>query len=142
MRLDGGDLLTSLPKQDTLLVEAAVHLAGSRVAPVVQWADRKFDERRAARPGLPAGRPDLVDAGYNRSLKIGVGRQHTDTEQDRLQVVAQLQVYVYGDCEAGGDSSPRAVADLSAAVRAFVDEVPTAREGAPLICQRRCPSGV
>jgi hypothetical protein len=95
MRLDGGDLLASLPKQDTLLVEAAVHLAGSRVAPFVQWADRDFDDPALLDQEFLQGGLIWWMRGHNRSLKIGVGRQHTDTQQDRLQVVAQLQVYAY-----------------------------------------------
>jgi hypothetical protein len=95
MRLDGGTLLTSLPKQDTLMIEAAVHVAKSRVAPFVQYAARNLDDEALHdQDFLQVGLVWWL-RGHNRNVKIGVGRQHTDTLPDRTQVVAQLQVFSY-----------------------------------------------
>jgi hypothetical protein len=95
VRFDGGALLPALPKQDTLLLEAAVHVARSRLAPFVQYSGKNFDD--AALQDQAFLQVGLVwwIRGHNRNLKIGVGRQHTDTLPDRTQVVAQLQVFSY-----------------------------------------------
>jgi hypothetical protein len=95
MRFDGGALLPSLPKQDILLLEAAVHVAKGRVAPFVQYSNKNFENAALQEQDfLQVGLVWWI-RGHNRNLKVGVGRQHTETLPDRTQVVAQLQVFSY-----------------------------------------------
>jgi hypothetical protein len=96
LRFDGGTLVASLPKQNTFMVEAGYHLFKAQFTPFVQYAARKY-----------VGNPLLNNtwywqvggaywmAGHNRNLKISAGQMHVDTQHNRLQVLAQLQIFFY-----------------------------------------------
>jgi len=95
MRFDGGTFLKVLPKQDTLLVEAAVHFGKGKVSPFVQYAGKDLDQgtlkdQRYWQAGLV-----YWLAGHQRNLKFSAGRQHTTGSPDRTQVLLQLQVFYY-----------------------------------------------
>ena len=95
MRFDGGTQLKTLPKQDTYLVEAALHLAKGRLSPFVQ-ASRKdvalpaAADQRAWQAGVA-----YWMAGHQRNVKISAGRQHTTGLPGRTQVLVQMQVFYY-----------------------------------------------
>ena len=95
MRYDGGAFLPTLAKQDAWLVEAGYHLLNHRLSPFVQYQARDF--ANAAVPdqnSLQAGVAWWL-AGHNRSLKLSVGRQHTDGLPDRTQVLLQFQLFYF-----------------------------------------------
>jgi hypothetical protein len=95
MRYDGGTFLPALAKQDAWLVEAGYHLLNHRLSPFVQYQARDF--ANAAVPdqdSLQAGVAWWL-AGHNRSLKLSVGRQHTDGLPDRTQVLLQFQLFYF-----------------------------------------------
>jgi hypothetical protein len=95
MRFDGGTFLPTLAKQDTYLVEAAVHLLEGKVSPVVQFSKKTF-----ANPLTPgqyiwqAGVAYWI-AGHQRNIKVTAGRQHIDGLPDRTQVLAQFQLFYF-----------------------------------------------
>ena len=95
MRFDGGTFLTTLPKQDAILVEAALHVKKAKVSPLVQYSRKTF-----ANPLTPgqyiwqAGVAYWI-AGHQRNIKVTAGRQHTDGLPDRTQVLAQLQLFYF-----------------------------------------------
>jgi hypothetical protein len=91
---DGGNFLTSLPKQDTYLFEAGVHLAKGRLTPFVQYARRDFAGASPDEDSLQAGLAWWWK-GHSRNLKASVGRLHTEGQPDRVQALVQLQIYYY-----------------------------------------------
>ncbi len=92
-RIDGGSFVTALPKQDTYLVEAAFHFLKCQVAPFVQYSIRNFSAAATAdQNSLQAGIAWWMK-GHSRNLKVSAGRQHIDGEKDRVQVLAQLQIF-------------------------------------------------
>lgn len=94
-RLDGGDFVLALPKQDTIFAEAGYHLAGRRLTPFVQYAARDFDAATLAdQDTIQAGIAWWMN-GHARNLKASIGRIHTDGRPDRLQALVQLQVFSY-----------------------------------------------
>ena len=94
VRFDGGTFLASLPKQDTYLFEAGVHLARCRFTPFVQYASRDYAGPSPDEDSLQAGLAWWWK-GHNRNLKASAGRLHTDGRPDRVQALVQLQIYCY-----------------------------------------------
>ncbi len=95
MRFDGGTFLPTLAKQDTFLVEAAVHLLKGKVSPVVQFSKRTF--ANPLTPGQQVWQAGVAYwiAGHQRNIKVTAGRQHVDGQPDRTQVLAQLQLFYF-----------------------------------------------
>jgi hypothetical protein len=94
-RFDGGDFLTSLPKQDAFLLEAGYHLGKGRFTPFVQYTTRDFDSGALRdQDAFQAGVAWWLK-GHNRNLKASIGRQHTSGGPSRLQALVQLQVFAY-----------------------------------------------
>lgn len=95
MRYDGNTFLAALPKQDAILVEAGYHLVNHQLTPFVQYQARRFDNPAAAdQDQLQVGAAYWM-AGHQRSLKVSVGRQHTEGQRDRLMMLVQLQIFYY-----------------------------------------------
>jgi hypothetical protein len=94
-RLDGGDFITTLPKQDVFLVEAGYHLAKGRFTPFVQYSNRNFDIDST--PDQDAFQVGLAWwlKGHARNLKASIGEQHTSGQPHRLQGLVQLQIFSY-----------------------------------------------
>lgn len=95
IRFDGGTFLTTLPKQDTLLVEAGIHLLKGRLTPLVQYSRKSFDNPLTAKQDIWQVGAAYWMAGHRRNLKITAGRQHIDGQNDRTQVLAQLQIFYF-----------------------------------------------
>jgi len=95
MRFDGGTFLTTLPKQDTLLVEAAFHLMKGRVSPLVQYSRKNLDNPLLADQSAWQAGVALWMAGHQRNVKITAGRQHVANQNDRTQVLVQLQIFYF-----------------------------------------------
>jgi hypothetical protein len=94
VRTDGGDFLKTLPKQDTLLLEAGVTLV-QKFTPFIQYASRDFAASATADQNhLQVGVAYWM-ARHNRNVKFSVGRQHTDGQEDRTQALLQLQLFYY-----------------------------------------------
>lgn len=94
MRFDGGTFLTSLPKQDTYLIEAGYHFKGT-YTPFVQYALRDFvNGALADQNSLQAGVAYWM-AAHQRNVKVSAGRLHTSGRPNQMQVLAQLQIFFY-----------------------------------------------
>jgi hypothetical protein len=95
MRLDGGTFLTTLPKQQTVEVEAGFHFVKAKITPLVQYARRMFDN--AATPEQSNWQAGVAYwmAGHQRNIKVTAGRLHTDGQPDRTQVLVQLQLFYF-----------------------------------------------
>lgn len=94
-RFDGGTTLTTLPKQDDVLVEAGFLIKAMKLTPVLQWTRRDV-------AALPAGDENRTSIGanywwakhnanikfaYTRIAPRGVGRQH--------ELTLQFQVFYF-----------------------------------------------
>jgi hypothetical protein len=94
-RFNGGDTLTTLLKQDDVLVEAGYLIRALKVTPVLQFARRNFthsdtgDEKRTAIGANYwwAGHNTNVKALYTRIAPRGLDRQH--------EVTVQLQIFYF-----------------------------------------------
>jgi hypothetical protein len=95
MRFDGGMFLKMLPRQNTVLVEAAAHFGKGKVSPFLQYASRDFDQATLKDQSYWQAGLVYWMAGHQRNLKVGAGRQHTAGSPDRTQVLLQLQVFYY-----------------------------------------------
>jgi Phosphate-selective porin O and P len=94
-RFDGGTFLPTLPEQDTLLVEAALHLMKGRVSPIVQFSRKTFNNPLTPEQSIWQAGIAYWMAGHQRNLKVTAGRQHTDGLPDRTQVLVQLQLFYF-----------------------------------------------
>jgi len=96
-RLDGQDFLTSLPEQDTWLVEASYYYKKLRLGPFVQLASRDFavdDASHADEERMQAGLAWWI-RGHTINLKGAWTRITADGSPDRDQAQLQLQVFWY-----------------------------------------------
>jgi hypothetical protein len=92
-RVDGDDFLTSLPKQDNLMLEAGFLHAASKLMPFAQYTEKDLDS--AALGDVKKTQVGLAYwfAGHNGSLKLS----YTSTDQDGAEDVdewwLQLQIF-------------------------------------------------
>jgi len=96
-RLDGEDFLTSLPEQDTWLIEAAYYCKKHRLGPFVQLASRSFALEDASHPEeerMQGGLAWWVSA-HKINLKAAWTRLTKDGAPDRDQALLQMQVFWY-----------------------------------------------
>ena len=96
-RLVGSDFLTSLPEQDTWLVEAAYYNQKLRLGPFVQLASRSFALEDAAHPEEDRAQLGLAWwlSGHKVNLKGAWTQITKDGSPDRDQVLLQLQLFWY-----------------------------------------------
>ena len=95
MRFDGGTFLTTLPKQDEILFEAAYHFMKGRVSPLVQYSRKTFTNPLTPQQSLWQAGVAYWMAGHQRNIKVTAGRQHVDNQTDRTQVLVQLQIFYF-----------------------------------------------
>jgi hypothetical protein len=95
MRFDGGTFLTTLPKQDAILFEAAFHLLKGRVSPLVQYSKKTFNNPLTPEQSIWQAGVAYWMAGHQRNIKVTAGRQHVDNQPDRTQVLVQLQLFYF-----------------------------------------------
>lgn len=94
-RIDGGTFITTLPKEDTLLAEAAFHAGKGRFSPFLQYAARNYSNSALADQYTFNGGAAIWLKGHNRNVKGSIGRVHTDGKPDRTQGLLQLQIFFY-----------------------------------------------
>jgi len=94
-RFDGGTFLPGLAKQDAILLEAAFHFLKGKVSPLVQYSRKTFSDPLT--PGQTVWQAGAAYwmAGHQRNIKVTAGRQHVDSQPDRTQVLAQLQLFYF-----------------------------------------------
>jgi hypothetical protein len=95
MRFDGNTFLPSLPRQDSLAFETAVHLLHSRIAPFFEYASLNYQPADLHDQDVVRGGLLWWIRGHNRNIKFSVGRIHADTQPNRMQVAVQLQAFYY-----------------------------------------------
>jgi hypothetical protein len=96
-RLDGDEFLTSLPEQDTWLVEASYYSKKLRLGPFVQLASRCFALEDASHPDedrMQAGLAWWLSA-HKINVKGAWTRISNDASPDRDQLLLQLQLFWY-----------------------------------------------
>lgn len=95
VRLDGGELLPTLPEQVTLFVEAGYYLGARKISPFLQFSQRDF--RGSGAPDEQTTQVGLAYwlDGHRLNLKAGVGTIARDGLSDRLQVVVQGQLFLF-----------------------------------------------
>ena len=96
-RIDGDDFLTSLPEQDTWLVEAAYYSKSLRLGPFLQYTSRAYAAPSASRADeerLQAGVAWWL-SGHKINVKAAWARLEKDGAPDRDQALVQLQVFWY-----------------------------------------------
>lgn len=91
---DGGRTLTTLPRQNDILVEAGYLIRATKLMPVVQFAHRNIsdavgDERRVAVGG------NYWWAGHNANLKGLYTRITPDGLDTQNEFTVQMQVFVF-----------------------------------------------
>jgi hypothetical protein len=92
---DGGSFITSLPKQDTWLVETGFYFHKIKLLPYLQYAKQDIsasnqpDEKR---PQIGVG---YYFEGHNSNLKVAYTRIERDNAPKRNQFQIQYQVFVF-----------------------------------------------
>jgi hypothetical protein len=96
MRFHGGTFLgTGLPQQDSYEFEAAFHFLKGKVSPLVQYSKKTFENSLTPRQYIWQAGVAYWMAGHQRNIKFTGGRQHTDGQPDRTQVLVQLQLFYF-----------------------------------------------
>lgn len=94
-RYDGATFLTTLPRQDTYLVEAGLCFMKARFGPFVQWAKQDFSSSTLAdNQQFQVGLACWMK-GHNRNLKAGYGQLKSTGKPTRDQFQVQLQVSMF-----------------------------------------------
>jgi hypothetical protein len=94
-QIDGGTLLSTLPKQDDLLIEAGVYFASVKLQPFVQWANENFkDPLRIDENRKTAGIAYFL-AGHNDNLKLSYTKIEPKHGDSRKQFNLQWQVFQF-----------------------------------------------
>ncbi len=94
-QIDGGKFLTTLPKQDNVLIEAGVYFAPVKLQPFLQYASEDFkdpariDETRTA-VGLA-----FFPSGHNNNVKLTYTRIEPKHGDSRKQINLQWQVFQF-----------------------------------------------
>jgi hypothetical protein len=96
MRFQGGTFLpTTLPQADTYEFEAGFHLLKGKLTPLAQYSMRNFQNPAAADQSVWQAGVAYWMAGHQRNIKATAGRQHTDGQPDRTQVLVQMQIFYF-----------------------------------------------
>jgi hypothetical protein len=94
-RYDGGDFITTLPKQNVIFGEAAYYFQKVRIAPFVQVNYENFDdETRNDKHFTQVGLAYYIK-GQTLNVKLGVGRLSEEHLDDRTQVLLRLQAFMF-----------------------------------------------
>ncbi|HEX3552624.1 MAG TPA: hypothetical protein VIA62_05300 [Thermoanaerobaculia bacterium] len=94
-QIDGGKFLTTLPKQDDLLIEAGFYIAAAKLQPFIQYASENFkDPLRIDETRTTAGLAYFA-SGHNNNLKLSYTRIEPKHGDSRKQVNLQWQVFQF-----------------------------------------------
>ena len=92
---DGGDFITTIPKQNVIFAEAAYYFHGSKIAPFVQLNyDNMDSELLNDKHFMQAGLAYYIK-GQNLNIKLGIGQYGGDHLKDQTQVLLRFQAYMY-----------------------------------------------
>lgn len=94
-RLDGGDLLPALPRQDDLLLEGGFYFANAKLMPFLQYASQDFDAPAFADEVRFAAGLGFFPRGHNHTLKLSWGRVRPEGARARDQWLLQWQVFLF-----------------------------------------------
>lgn len=96
IRFDGGDFITALPEQTTVLAQAGYHFGGPQLTPFVRYADREYEQDGAGadeerwQAGL-----SWFPAGHRWNLKAAFERIETTGQPDRDRFSIQAQLFAF-----------------------------------------------
>jgi hypothetical protein len=94
-QIDGGKFLTTLPKQDNVLIEAGVYFASIKLQPFIQYGSENFkDPLRIDETRSTAGLAYYV-AGHNDNIKLTYTRIEPKHGVSRKQINLQWQVFQF-----------------------------------------------
>ncbi|HET9315563.1 MAG TPA: hypothetical protein VFQ51_08225, partial [Vicinamibacteria bacterium] len=94
-RADGGRFLKDLPRQDVFLAEAGLFVASLKSSLFVQVNRRDFKSADAADDLTYQAGIAYWPRGDKYNLKLAMGRVEKTGAPARLQVVAQLQMFIW-----------------------------------------------
>jgi len=92
---DGGDFLTSLPKQTATLIEVGYYLHAIKFTPYIQYLIRDFDLNELADQDRYQIGLAWWPRGHNLNFKLGVSQLKTDGAENLTQVILQCQVFMF-----------------------------------------------
>jgi hypothetical protein len=95
IRYDGGQSFTSLPKQNTWLLEGAYYLKKLRFGPYIQYASRDFTNPNSLDDSKVQGGVSYWIQKHKVNLKAGYGKLLKDNSPDRSQFLVQAQFFYY-----------------------------------------------
>jgi hypothetical protein len=94
-RFDGGGTLSTLPKQNDMLVEAGYWIRPLKLTPVLQVGRRDVADQSAGDETRIAGGVNYWWAGPNANVKALYTRIAPTNHDDQNEVTVQLQVFVF-----------------------------------------------
>ena len=93
--IDGGKFLTTLPKQDDLMIEAGLYFAAVKLQPFIQYSSEDFkDPLRIDETRKTAGIGYFL-AGHNDTVKLSYTRIEPKHGDSRKQINLQWQVFQF-----------------------------------------------
>jgi hypothetical protein len=94
-RFDGGDTLTTLAKQDDMLLEAGYYIRSAKITPWVQWQQRDMangDSGDETRTSIGAS---YYLAGHNANIKAGYTQIAPHGVRSQRQFTVQFQIFYF-----------------------------------------------
>lgn len=92
---DGGTTLTTLPKQNDVLIEAGYLIAALKLTPVLQVARRNMADTSTGDETHTSIGLDYWWAGYNANVKVAYGRITAPGRSGSNELTVQLQLFYY-----------------------------------------------
>lgn len=94
-RLDGGKLLPTLARQDTMFVEVGYLVTSLKLTPYLQYSRRDLRAKGSADEQTSQLGVAYWQEGHRLNFKLGVGKIEKDGAPDRLQVALQAQLLLF-----------------------------------------------
>jgi len=94
-QIDGGTFLTSLAKQNDVLVEGGFYIGAVRLQPFLQYASQKFSDSAKVDETRFTGGLAYYVAGHNNNLKLSYTNIEPQHGKSRVQVNLQWQIFQF-----------------------------------------------
>jgi len=95
VRFDGGTTFSTLPRQNTWLVEAGFYHGASKLGPFLQAAGRDISGAASIDEEKIVGGVAWWGSGHRFNVKVGLARLTRDVGPSRTQFIIQGQFYMY-----------------------------------------------
>jgi len=94
-QIDGGKFLTTLPKQNDLLIEAGFYIAAAKLQPFIQYANEDFKDPARIDENRKTVGLGYFASGHGNNVKLTYTRIEPKKGDSRKQINLQWQVFQF-----------------------------------------------